>query len=133
VQVKTMRNLKALDVQDIHRMNHGVHGKLIIEILIEFAIGALIVMGAGAKFNVADHVMQTGLFPGRVFAQFVLPEDNSAALAFWDPAVFANLLIFRSRATQGPVVGADRAPVFQPTKLVRYDTRLHPDTGGVAD
>jgi hypothetical protein len=50
-----------------HRLNHRVHGKLIIEILIEFAVAALVVMGASAEFNVADHVMQTGLFPGWQF------------------------------------------------------------------
>jgi hypothetical protein len=88
-------------------------------------------MGAGAEFNMADHVMQTGLFPGRHFPQSILPENNAAAFAFWKSAFLANPLVFCSRAAHRPVVGADRTLVFQPTKLMGHNTRLHPDTGGV--
>ena len=75
--------------------------------------------------------MQTGLFPGRHFPQFVLPENDSATFAFWDPAFFSNPLVCRSSAAHGPIVGTGGTLVFEPAELVAHDACLHPDTGGV--
>ena len=42
----------------------GMHRVLVAEILIELALAALVVMGAGSKINAPFHVMQTGLPAG---------------------------------------------------------------------
>jgi hypothetical protein len=107
-----------------------VNGKLITEILIEFAIRAMIVMGAGAKINVTDHMMQAWLFPGGQLTQFVLPENNSAALAPGNPAFFFELLVFRGNTPHGAIIRTDRTLVINPARLLGNHTRLHPDTGG---
>jgi hypothetical protein len=131
VQIKSVRNFKSFDIQDIHRLNHGVNGKLITEILIEFAIGTLVVMGAAAELNVADHMMQAWLLPGRQLTQFVLPENNPAALARRNPALFFELQVFGGDTPHGAIIGTGRALVFKPAKLFGNHARLHPNAWGV--
>jgi hypothetical protein len=67
---------ESFDIENIDRLNHGMNGVLIAEILIEFTISALIVVGAGSKFDATLHVMDTGLLPGRQLSKAILPVDN---------------------------------------------------------
>ena len=64
MEVIAVGYLEAFNIEDINRLNHGMHRVLVAEILIELAVAALVVMGAGPKINAPFHVMQTRLLPG---------------------------------------------------------------------
>jgi len=64
MEVIAVGYLEAFNVEDINRLNHGMHRVLVAEILVELAVAALVVMGAGPKINTLFHVMQTRLLPG---------------------------------------------------------------------
>jgi hypothetical protein len=63
MQVIPMGYLETLNIKHIHRPNHGVNRVLIAEILIELAIAALIVVGAGSEIDALFHMMQAGTPP----------------------------------------------------------------------
>ena len=74
---KTVPNrARPFDVDQIDRLDRCMDGELIKEILIKFAIGAVVFIGAGPVFDAPFHVMQAGTFPGRTFLQFVLPGND---------------------------------------------------------
>jgi hypothetical protein len=49
--------LETFNIKDINRSNHGMHRVLVTEILIELAVAALVVMGAGPKIKAPFHMM----------------------------------------------------------------------------
>jgi hypothetical protein len=75
-------------------------------------------------------MMQARLFPGRQLTQFVLPENNPAALAPGNPAFFFELPVFRGDSPHGAIIGTGRTLVINPAKLFGNHARLHPDAGG---
>ena len=90
-----MGQLKPLDIENINRPHHSMHRVLITEILVEFTVAALIIMGAGPEVNTSFHMMQAGLLPGRQVSQSIFPINDITTFARWDftlltqPAVFA--------------------------------------------
>jgi hypothetical protein len=75
--------------------------------------------------------MQAWLFPGRQLTQFVLPENNPAALAPGNPAFFFELLVFSGDTPHRAIIGTSRTLVIDPAKLFGNHTRLHPDARGM--
>jgi hypothetical protein len=98
-----MGHFKALDIENVNRLDHSMDGVLIAEVLIEFAISALIVMGAGSIVNASLHVVQTGLLPGRQFSQAVLPIDNFTPASGRGLTLLLQAPVFTRCAPQGPV------------------------------
>jgi hypothetical protein len=60
VEIVPLWNLDPLDLKDVHRSHHRIDGVLIIEVLIEFAPGAIIVIGAELEGDFAPHVVKAG-------------------------------------------------------------------------
>ena len=127
-----MGQLEPLNVKNIDRPHHGVHHVLITEILIEFTVAALIIMGAGTEIDASFHVMQAGLFPGRQIAQSIFPVYDLAAFTPGYVTLLVQPTVFSGRAPQGPVKSASLAMIINLAIFVAHNPGLHPDAGGAA-
>jgi hypothetical protein len=129
VQVIAMGQFKPFYVENIDRPHHGMHRILVAEILIEFAIAALVVMGAGSKINAPFHVVQTGLLPGRQLAQAIFPENDPAPPAGRSLTLLQMLLVFTRHAPQGPVKPTGLAMIVGLAIFAPNHPGLLPDAG----
>ena len=129
MEVIAVGYLKALNIEDINRLDHGMYRVLVAEILIELAIAALVVMGTGPKIYAPFHVMQTRTLCGRKLSQAIFPEKNFPAPARRDFALLPQLPVFSGHASQGPVKSTAFTVIIDFTRLAADNTGLHPDAG----
>jgi len=107
-----------------------MHRVLITEILIELTVAALVIMGAGTKFNAAFHMMQAGLFPGRQLPQTILPINDPASFARKAFTLLPLLTVFPGGVPHGPVKSTGFAMIVDFAKFAADHPGLHPDAGG---
>jgi hypothetical protein len=108
-----------------------MHGVLVAEILIEFTIPALIIMGAGSKINPSLHVVHTGLFPGWQLSQTVFPEYNFTSAARRRLTQLPRTPVFARSTLQGPIESAGFAMIVCSTIPAPNHPGLLPEAGGV--
>jgi len=129
VQVVALRELDTLDVEDIHRPNDGKHGELIVEILIEVALAAEIVIGAGAEGDSVFQVVQAWPFPRRQQFELFLPGHDGPTAAARRLSLQPPCLVIAGDPAQGAVEMAFGALVAHRAEFVLHDTGLHPYAG----
>jgi hypothetical protein len=99
--------------------------------LIELAVTALVVMGAGTKINTALHMVQARLMGGGKLSEPIFPENNFPALVDQCFALLLSLFVFTGHPSQGSVKATNFAVIINFTGLAPDNTGLHPDAGRV--
>jgi hypothetical protein len=109
VEVVPLGDFKTFDIEFGDRFDHRMHGKLVIEKLIELTVDAAVIIGAGSKFDATLHGVQTGLFPGRQIPEPVLPGYDAPSGPPGRDSAFPQHSVFFGNPLQCFVVAAGRA------------------------
>jgi hypothetical protein len=104
-----------------------MHRELIAEILIKFAITALVVMGTSSKIDATFHVVQAGLLPGWSLPQAVFPVNDFAPGAGRSFTLLLGSPGGAGRTTQGPIKLASLTVIVDFTILAPNHSGLLPD------
>jgi hypothetical protein len=105
-----------------------MHKELILEVLIEFAIVAHIIVGTGSKINPLFEIMQAGTAVGGQLPIFKGPVDDFSAPTLHRSAGCRLFAVFLGQSPQDPVEPAAGAMKISRASLGFHHTGLHPDT-----
>jgi hypothetical protein len=118
-----------MDVEHIDGADNGIHGELVVEVLIKLAIAAEVVMQARPEIDALLQTVQARALASRKISQLLPPGDNSSALSAGRLPLLPQPPVFGSDPPQGAVEVAGRAIILGIAKPPAHDTRLHPDAG----